>query len=83
MASVIHDRLNAQRQIKASTGAGRTSTLIIAAIAPMAYAFMFLFHRSHIQFLFDDGFGRLLLWAALVLELTGLIWVFYLLRKEE
>jgi tight adherence protein B len=83
MASVIHDRLNAQRQIKASTGAGRTSTLIIAAIAPMAYAFMFLFHRAHIQFLFDDNFGRLLLWAALVLELTGLTWVFFLLRKEE
>jgi tight adherence protein B len=83
MASVIHDRLNAQRQIKASTGAGRTSTLIIAAIAPMAYAFMFLFHRSHIQFLFDDGFGRLLLWGALMLELAGLVWVFFLLRKEE
>lgn len=83
MAAVIHDRLNAQRQIRASTGAGRSSTLIIAAIAPLAYLFMFVFHRAHLQSLFDDNLGRLLLWSALILELIGLVWVFTLLRREE
>jgi Flp pilus assembly protein TadB len=83
MSGVVRDRLNAQRQIRASTGAGRSSTLIIAAIAPIAYAAMFLFHRPHVQTLFDDSFGRMLLLVAIVLEVIGLVWVFTLLRKED
>ena len=83
MAGVVRDRLNAHRQIKASTGAGRASTLIIASVAPIAYAAMFLFYRPHVQYLFDDQFGRLLLMIALILEIVGLVWVFYLLRREE
>lgn len=83
MAGVVRDRLNAHRQIKASTGAGRTSTLIIASVAPIAYAAMFLLHRPHVQYLFDDPLGRLLLLLALVLEVLGLAWVFFLLRREE
>lgn len=83
MAGVVRDRLTAHRQIKASTGAGRSSTLVIASIAPIAYAAMFLFHRPHVQYLFDDPFGRMLLLTALVLEAAGLVWVFTLLRREE
>jgi tight adherence protein B len=83
MAEVVRDRLTAHRQIKASSGAGRTSTLVIASVAPIAYLAMFLFHRPHVQYLFDDPLGRLLLLLALVLEVIGLGWVFYLLRREE
>lgn len=83
MAGVVRDRMTAHRQIKASTGAGRSSTLVIASIAPIAYGAMFLFHRPHVQYLFDDPLGRLLLLVALVLEITGLFWVFALLRREE
>jgi tight adherence protein B len=83
MAGVIRDRLNAQRQIRAATGAGRTSTLVVAGIAPLAYLCVFAFHREHIDVLYQDAAGRLLLLTALVLELIGLLWVFALLRREE
>jgi len=82
MASVVRDRISAQRQIQAATSAGRASTLIIAAVAPLAYAFVYLFHREHLQVLFNDPLGRTLLLTALILELTGLAWVFYLFRRE-
>lgn len=83
MSGVVRDRLNAQRQIKASTGAGRSSTLIIAAVGPVAWLAIFMFHRVHIQVLLDDPIGRLLVIVAVMLELIGIIWVFALLRREE
>jgi len=83
MGSVIRDRLTAQRQLRASTGAGRMSTLIVAAVSPLAYVFVYFFRRSHLDLLFDDPVGRLLLLAALVLEIVGLIWVFALLKQED
>ncbi len=83
MSGVIRDRLNAKRQMRASTGAGRTSTLIVAVISPMAYLFMFVFQREYLNTLFNDPLGRLLLGTAIALEIIGLIWVMLLLRSER
>lgn len=82
MSGVVRDRLNAQRQMRASTGAGRASTMVIAAISPIAYAFVFFFHRTHLEVMYTDQIGRMLLLGALVLEMIGLCWVAYLLRTE-
>lgn len=82
MSGVVRDRLNAQRQIRASTGAGRASTMIIGAVAPIAYAFVFIFHRPHLEIMYSNPLGQALLLTALILELTGLCWVAYLLRTE-
>ena len=83
MAAVVRDRLVARRQIRAATSAGRASTLVTAVIAPVAYLAVFIFHRSHLQIMFDDPLGRTLLLTALILELVGLAWVFSLLRSES
>lgn len=83
MSGVVRDRLNAKRQMRASTGAGRTSTLIVAVISPLAYLFMFVFQRQYIETLFNDPLGRILLGTALALEILGLAWVAMLLRSER
>ncbi len=83
MSAVIRDRLNAQRQMRASTGAGRSSTLIIATISPLAYLFMFVFQREYLEILFNDPLGRIFLGGAIVLEAVGLFWVAALLRQER
>lgn len=83
MGSVVRDRLTAQRQMRASTGAGRMSTLIVATVSPLTYVFVYFFQRSHLELLFEDPMGRILLLAALILEVVGLIWVFALLKQED
>jgi tight adherence protein B len=83
MSGVIRDRLNAARQMRASTGAGRASTLIIATISPLAYLFMFVFQRDYLEALYADPLGRILLGVALGLEVLGLLWVAMLLRQER
>lgn len=83
MSSVIRDRIAAQRQVLATTAAGRMSTIVIASIAPMAALFLMSFQREHVDLLFEDAFGRTLLLVGLVLEIVGLIWVFLLLKTER
>src|SRR5690606_25529622 len=61
MAMVVRDRLTAARQMKASTGAGRMSTMIVAGIAPLATIAISILHREHFTLLFEDSLGRVLL----------------------
>lgn len=82
LADVVRDRLNYRRQMRASTGAGRASTLLIAVIAPALYIIMFLWQPNHIRILVDDPNGQMLLMAAIALELIGLLWVAHLLRTD-
>lgn len=83
MAGVVRDRLTAQRQMRASTGAGRMSTLTVAAVGPIAFVAIYLLHREHLQVLFTDPTGRIALWFALALEVIGLGWVFMLLKEND
>ena len=83
MSGVVRDRMMAYRQMMAATGAGRFSTMMVATIGPLAYLFLMLVHRAHLQVMFDEPFGRLLLLTALLLEITGLTWIFKLLREDD
>jgi tight adherence protein B len=81
MAGVIRDRLNAVRQMRASTGAGRSSTLMIAIVSPLAYLVCFLYFPEHVMPLLTQPIGRFLLLLAFTLELVGILWVLTLLKK--
>lgn len=83
MSSVIRDRMTAYRQMMAATGAGRVSTMLVATIGPLAFLFLMLVHRPHLQQMFDEPLGRLLLFSALLLEIAGLAWVFKLLKEDD
>lgn len=82
MAAVCRDRLNYQRQLRAATGAGRTSAIIIATVTPAAFILLFLWQPDHIRILWDDTIGRMLLGTAIVLEIIGILWVIRLLRTD-
>lgn len=83
MCGVIRDRISAQRQVRAATAAGRMSTIVVAATAPVAFLFLVAFQREHVDVLFQDALGRSLVLIAVVLEGIGLAWVFSLLRAHD
>lgn len=83
MAMVVRDRLTAARQMKATTGGGRMSTLVVAGIAPLATIAIYMLHREHFKLLFEDNLGRMLLLTGIILEVIGLVWVYLLLRQES
>lgn len=83
MSGVIKDRMTAARQMRAATGAGRTSTLLIAIICPASYAFMFMFMPQHMEVFQKEALGQTLLMMAIALEVIGVIWVMSLMKAEE
>ncbi len=83
MGSVIRDRTTAWRQIKAATGAGRASALLIAAVCPIAYLSLMVLQPEHLAVLYSDPLGRSMLVVAIVLELIGILWVMALVRPEN
>jgi tight adherence protein B len=82
MSSVVRDRLNYQRQMKASTGAGRMSAWLIATAAPAMFLFLFFLQYEHLRIMFASPLGQSMLVIAGVLELVGLAWVWGLVREE-
>jgi tight adherence protein B len=82
MSNVVRDRLTARRQMKATTGAARSSTVLIAVISPAAYIIMFLWQPEHVSVLYQDPLGMLLLAMAFTMEFVGIAWVLALMRQE-
>lgn len=82
MSGVIRDRINYRRQMKASTGAGRASALLMCVVAPVAFAILMVVFPDHVSNLYSDPIGNMLLLIAIVLELAGIIWVSALLKTE-
>lgn len=82
LASVIRDRLSYRRQLRAVTGAGRMSAAVIGFIAPLLFAYLFIFHTHYVQRMLESSLGRSVLLVGIVLEVIGLIWTARLLRPR-
>jgi tight adherence protein B len=80
LASVIRDRLSYRRQLRATTGAGRFSAILIAMIGPLLFVYLFWFHPHYVHAMLDSSLGRTMLMIAVVLEVAGLIWTARLLK---
>lgn len=81
MAAVVRDRLNYQRQLRATTAAGRFSTMFIAMIGPCIFAFLVIFRPAYIQHLLVEPIGQMMLVIAVVLEIIGLVWIARMIRS--
>jgi tight adherence protein B len=82
LSAVIRDRLNYRRQFKASTAAGRVSTLLIGAAGPFVAVYLMVFQAAYFQKFLDSFGGQMMLLTALVLQVVGYIWVYSLLRTD-
>lgn len=82
MAAVMRERAVYRRQVRAATAAGRFSALLISATGPLLFAYMFLFQPEYAHKLIQLPLGQTLLITAVVLEITGLIWIMRMLRTE-
>lgn len=83
MANVIRDRISIQNQIRATTGAGRLSTAVIAALAPAAFVIIMVVNPEHVEILLNDPTGKFLMVLGVVLEVLGLLWVLMLMKNEN
>jgi len=80
LAVVIRDRVAYRRQLRAVTAAGRFSAILIGAIGPALFVYLFFWHPEYIRIMVESSFGQTLLILAALLETIGLIWTARLLK---
>ena len=82
LARVFRDRLNYYRQFRASTAAGRAGAALIVIIAVGLDAAVILWRPDYARPLLESSAGRIMLAAALALQVVGMAWAFLLFRSD-
>ena len=82
LAAVIRDRHEYIRQVKSVTSAGRFSIMLVLALGPLLFGYMFLFQADYGNALWQDPTGRLMLIGAAVSQVAGIIWVMQVLKRD-
>jgi len=72
LADIIRDRFRIERLIKSLTGQNRMSAWVVCSIPPFLAVFMYIREPETMNDMFSDPMGRMMLAAALVLEIVGI-----------
>ncbi|HAY22731.1 MAG TPA: secretion protein, partial [Desulfobacterales bacterium] len=75
IAQIVRDRLNLKGKVKALTGEGRFSALILCLLPIVVFVALFFMNRSYIMPLFQDPLGTKILGAGIISMLFGVFWM--------
>jgi tight adherence protein B len=76
-SSLIRERFKLRGQIRAQTGEGRLSGVVLVLLPPVMAIFLFFLNRPYVMVLVEHPMGRLMALTALGLQLVGML----LIRK--
>ena len=82
LAHVVRERFKIRRQVRVHTAHGRfTGWVLIALPAFLAIALSFI-NPEHMQTLFREHMGQMMLTAAIVMQIVGYIWIQQVIKIE-
>jgi tight adherence protein B len=82
LAHVVRERFKIRRQVRVHTAHGRfTGYVLLALPAALAIALSFL-NPEHMQVLFRERVGQLMLIGAIVMQTIGFIWIRQVIKIE-
>ncbi len=81
LATVLEEREQYRRQLASATVAARISAAIVASAGPLLLLFYWI-EGDYIAATLKNPAAQFYLGLALGFELVGLIWIFFLVRKE-
>ncbi len=82
LAEVVRDRQSYHRQLRSVTGAGRLSSMLITALGPILFVYLFVFQNEYGRRLVEDPMGKWMLVIAVICQLTEIVWVLRLLKSD-
>jgi tight adherence protein B len=82
LSHVVRERFKVLRQVRVHTAHGRfTGYVLLALPAALAVALTFI-NREHMMLLFQERMGRMMLTAAVVLQVIGYLWIKKIVKIE-
>jgi len=82
LAHVVRERFKIRRQVRVHTAHGRfTGYVLLALPAALAVALSFI-NPEHMQLLFRERMGQMMLMGAIVMQTIGFIWIRHVIKIE-
>ena len=82
LANVVRERLKIKRQVRVHTAHGRfTGYVLLALPAALAVALSFI-NPEHMQTLFRERMGQMMLMGAIVMQTVGFLWISRVIKIE-
>ncbi len=75
LAQTIRARFAIRRQLRTYTAQGRLSGYILGGLPIVVGLVIFLVNREYMMTLFTSGIGRLMVLAAMILQIFGYLWI--------
>ena len=82
LAAVVRERFKIRRQVRTHTAHGRYTGYVLMGLPPfLAVALQFM-NPEHMELLFKDSIGQMLIMVAIVMQTVGFLWIKQVVKIE-
>jgi len=82
LAHVVRERFKIQRQVRVHTAHGRFTGYVLLALPAFLAVALSLINADHMQLLFRERMGQMMLMGAMTLQVIGYIWIRQVIKIE-
>ena len=80
---LLRDQLMFRQQVLAATSGGRFSAFVIAPAAPLLFCVLLVAVPEHVAVFFEKPLGRTFLAFGAILNVVGVLWIYYLVKPQN
>jgi tight adherence protein B len=82
LAHVVRERFKILRQVRVHTAHGRFTGYVLLALPPALAVVLRFINPEHMELLFQERMGHLMLMGAIVMQIIGYVWIRRVIRIE-
>jgi tight adherence protein B len=82
LAHVVRERFKVQRQVRVHTAHGRFTAFVLLSLPPVLGMILLTLNPEHMEPLFHEHMGQMMLIAASVMQVVGFIWIRKVIKIE-
>ena len=82
LAHVVRERFKILRQVRVHTAHGRFTAFVLLALPAGLAVMLYFLSPEHMELLFNERMGRIMLMVAIVMQTIGFIWIKKIIKIE-
>ncbi len=82
LAAVVRERFKIRRQVRTHTAHGRFTGYVLLGIPAFLAVALSVINPEHMEMLFGDRFGQMMIMGAIVMQIVGWIWIKQVVKIE-
>ena len=82
LAHVVRERFKIRRQVRVHTAHGRFTAFVLLSMPPLLGFALMMINPDHMDLLFHDPTGQMILMVAMVMQVIGFFWIRRVIKIE-